>query len=81
MEVFVDRLEFVCVVLSLVNVGTNNGHFGESEKRGITLVCKEQRHAGRCVRSVVERELSERKELGPVVLVIRTIMWMYCSRV
>jgi hypothetical protein len=68
-----DRLEFVCVILSLVDIGTNDSRIGESEKRVITLVCKERRYAGRCVRSVVERKLSKREKLSPVVLVIRTI--------
>jgi hypothetical protein len=68
-----DRLEFVRVILRLVNIGTNNGCFRESEKRVITLVRKEQRHVGRCVRSVIERKLPKREKLSPVILVIRTI--------
>jgi hypothetical protein len=68
-----DRLEFVCVILNLVDIGTNDGHIGESEKWVITLVREEWRYAGRCVRSVVERKLSEREEFSPVVLVICTI--------
>jgi hypothetical protein len=68
-----DRLEFVHLILSLVNIGTNNSHIRESEKQVITLVREEQRHAGRCVRSTAERELSEREELSPLVLVICTI--------
>jgi hypothetical protein len=68
-----DRLEFVRIILSLVDIGTNNGRIGESEKWVVTLVHKERRHAGRCVRSVIECELSEREKLSPVVLVIRTI--------
>jgi hypothetical protein len=39
----------------------------------ITLVCEERRHTDRCIRSVVERELSKRKKFGPVVLAICTI--------
>jgi hypothetical protein len=68
-----DRLEFVRVILSLVDIGTNDGRIGESEKRVITLVRKERRHSGRCVRSVIECKLSKREKLSPVVLVIRTI--------
>jgi hypothetical protein len=72
-EIFMDRLEFVHIVLSLVDIGTNNSRFRESEKWVITLVHEEWRHTGRCVRSFVECELSKRKELGPVILVICTI--------
>jgi hypothetical protein len=56
-------MEFVHIVLSFVNIGTNNGRFRESEKRVITLVRKEWRYTGRCIRSVVERKLSKRKKL------------------
>jgi hypothetical protein len=66
-----DRLEFIRIILSLVDIGTNDGRFGESEKQVVTLACKERRHAGRCVRSVIERKLSKREEFSPVVLVIR----------
>jgi hypothetical protein len=70
-EIFMDRLEFVRVILSLVDIGTNNSRIRESEKRVITLVREERRHAGRCVRSIVECKLSKREKLSPVVLVIR----------
>jgi hypothetical protein len=67
-----DRLEFVRVILSLVDIGTDDGRIGESEWV-ITLICEERRHAGGCVRSIVECELSKRKKLSPVILGIRTI--------
>jgi hypothetical protein len=68
-----DRLEFVRIILSLVDIGTSDGSIGEGEKWVITLVRKERRHAGRCVRSVIERKLSKGEEFSPVVLVIHTI--------
>jgi hypothetical protein len=68
-----DRLEFICKIPGLVYIGAFDGCFMESKSRMVTLVGKEWRNANRCVRSIVERKLPERKKLSPIVLVIHTI--------